>query len=47
MDHVESGDIAFGEDADAARAAAYELSLYEVKAELDAAIERHRAAHDE
>ena len=42
MDHVESGDVASGATEAAARAAAMELSLYEVKAELDAAIERRR-----
>jgi len=44
MDHVESGDIAYGESEDDARRAVLELSLYEVRAELDAAIERRR--HD-
>ena len=42
MDHVESGDIAFGATEQDARQAALDLSLYEVKAELDAAIARHR-----
>jgi len=42
MSHVESGDVASGATEAAARAAAMELSLYEVKAELDAAIERRR-----
>lgn len=42
MDHVESRDIAFGESAEDARDAALDLSLYEIKAELDAAIERKR-----
>lgn len=40
MEHTESGDVAFGETPDAARAGALELTLYEVKSELDAAIER-------
>lgn len=40
MEHTESGDIAFGDSPEAARARALELSLYEVKSELDAAIER-------
>jgi hypothetical protein len=44
MDHVESGDIAYGDTEQEARQAALELSLYEVKAELDAAIARHRDA---
>ena len=42
MDHVESDDVASGATEAAARAAAMELSLYEVKAELDAAIERRK-----
>jgi hypothetical protein len=42
MEHTESGDVAFGDTVDAARAAALELTLYEVKAELDAAIQRKR-----
>ena len=44
MDHVESGDVAFGSTEQEARQAALELSLYEVKAELDAAIARRRDA---
>ncbi|HET9986842.1 MAG TPA: hypothetical protein VFQ38_24915 [Longimicrobiales bacterium] len=47
MDHAESGDIGTGEDAEAARQAALDLSLYEVKAELDAAIERRRTEREE
>jgi hypothetical protein len=46
MDHVESGDVARGASADEARQNALELSLYEVRAELDAAIERRRQARD-
>jgi hypothetical protein len=42
MEHTESRDVAYGESAEAARNAALELSLYEVKAELDAAIERRK-----
>jgi hypothetical protein len=42
MDHVESGTVATGPDAETARRAALDLSLYEVKAELDAAIDRKR-----
>ncbi len=42
MEHTESGDIAFGATEQDARARALELTLYEVKAELDAAIERKR-----
>ena len=42
MEHTESGDVAFGDSPENARARALELSLYEVKAELDAAIERKR-----
>jgi hypothetical protein len=44
MDHVESGDIARGSTADDARRAAMDLSLYEIKAELDAAIGRRTQA---
>lgn len=44
MDHTESGDLTAGATEEEARRAALELSLYEVKAELDAAIERRRAA---
>lgn len=47
MEHTESGDVAFGDSEDAARAAALELTLYEVKAELDAAIERKRSDMEE
>jgi hypothetical protein len=43
MDHVESSDVARGATEDEARQAAMELSLYEVKAELDAAISRRKA----
>jgi hypothetical protein len=42
MEHTESGDIAFGATELEARNGALELNLYEVKAELDAAIERKR-----
>ena len=42
MEHTESGDIAFGSTPEAARAAALELTLYEIKAELDAAIARKK-----
>lgn len=42
MDHCESGDIAQGATEDEARAAALDLNLFEVKAELDAAVERRR-----
>jgi hypothetical protein len=44
MDHVESGDVAYGTTEAEARLAALELSLYEVKSELDSAIERRRSA---
>jgi hypothetical protein len=43
MDHVESADVAFGGTEEAARQAALDLSLFEVKAELDAAIRRRQA----
>lgn len=46
MDHVESGDVAVAATEAEARQAAMDLSLYEVKAELDAAIERRRALED-
>lgn len=42
MEHVESGDIAHGQTAEEAKQGALDLSLYEVKAELDAAIERRQ-----
>lgn len=42
MDHVESGDVATGHTEEEARQAVMELSLFEVKAELDAAIARRR-----
>jgi hypothetical protein len=42
MDHTESEDLAFGSSEDDARKAIGELSLYEVKAELDSAIMRKR-----
>ena len=44
MDHVESGNVAYGQTEEQAKMAAQELSLYEVKAELDRAIERRREA---
>ena len=47
MDHCESGDVARAASEEEARSAALELTLYEVKAELDAAIERHRRALEE
>ena len=46
MDHVESGDVAAGATEDAARQGAYDLTLYEVKAELDGAIQRRRELGD-
>ena len=42
MDHLESGDVAHGATEEEARRDALALSLYEVKAELDAAIERRK-----
>jgi predicted RNA-binding protein with TRAM domain len=42
MEHTESGDVAFGATEAEARNRALELTLFEVKAELDAAIERKR-----
>ncbi len=47
MGHLESGDVAYGADEEEARRGALELSLYEVKAELDAAIERRRPQQEE
>jgi hypothetical protein len=47
MQHVESEDVAHGATDAEARTAALELSLYEVKAELDAAIERKRKLLEE
>lgn len=44
MDHVESGDVARAATSDEARRGAMDLSLYEVKAELDAAIARRKEA---
>jgi hypothetical protein len=44
MDHLESRDVARGATEDEARRNAMDLSLYEIKAELDAAIERRREA---
>lgn len=43
MAHVESDDVAHGATEDEAKARALDLTLHEVKAELDAAIERRRA----
>ena len=40
MQHVESDDVATGDSPDAARAAALKLTLFDVKAHLDAAIAR-------
>lgn len=47
MDHVESGDVARGRTEADARQAAMDLSLYEIRAELDAAIERRRSAMED
>ncbi|HEX6307263.1 MAG TPA: hypothetical protein VFZ69_03685 [Longimicrobiales bacterium] len=44
MDHLESGDVARAGSEEEARRAAMDLSLYEIKAELDAAIARRREA---
>ena len=43
MEHFESGDVAYGATEREAHLAALELTLYEIKAELDAAIARRRA----
>ena len=42
MAHLETGDVAFGNSEEEAKAAALELSLYEVKEELDQAIRRKK-----
>jgi hypothetical protein len=47
MTHLLSEDVAYGATEAEARSAALELSLYEVKAELDAAIARNRAEMEE
>lgn len=47
MDHCESGDVARGASEEEARAAAMELTLFEIRSELDAAIERRRRALEE
>jgi hypothetical protein len=47
MAHLLSEDVARGPTEAEARSGALELSLYEVKAELDAAIARHRADMEE
>jgi hypothetical protein len=47
MDHTESRDVASGSTEQEARDAALELSLYEVKAELDSAIARRLHALEE
>jgi hypothetical protein len=47
MGHLESGDVAYGAGEEEARNAALGLSLYDVKAELDAAIERRRPQQEE
>lgn len=43
MDHVESEDVASGATEQDARGAAEELTLFEIRAELDAAIARRQA----
>lgn len=43
MGHLESRDVAWGRTAKEARTAAGELTLWEAKVELDAAIERRRS----
>jgi len=47
MAHVETGDVAYGDTAEAAHNHALELTLYEIKAELDAAIARKAAELEE
>jgi|SRR5690606_4443736 len=47
MDHLESGDLAFGSSPDEAITELLGLSLYEIKVELDAAIARRRAEEED
>jgi hypothetical protein len=47
MGHVTSGDVATGPTEDDARLAALDLTLYELKAELDQAIDRRRELLEE
>lgn len=47
MGHLESGDVGSGPDEESARRAAHELTLYEIKSELDAALARRRELEDE
>lgn len=47
MDHCESGDVAHGATEEEARRGALALSLYQVKAELDAALERRKPQREE
>ena len=42
MEHYESADVGFGVSEEDAKAAALDMSLYEVKDELDQAIQRRR-----
>lgn len=46
MDHIESGDLAVGSSEEEARRQVLDLSVYEVKAELDAAIARRLAERE-
>jgi hypothetical protein len=47
MGHVTSDDVAHGATEDEARTAALELTLYQLKNELDRAIERRRELLEE
>jgi hypothetical protein len=47
MGHVTSGDVAWGETEDDARMAALDLTLYQLKTELDLAIEHRRQLLEE
>lgn len=47
MGHVETRDVAWGRSEEEARAAAGDLTLWEAKGELDAAIERRRSDLEE
>jgi hypothetical protein len=47
MGHATSGDVAWGQTEDEARMAALDLTLYQLKTELDRAIEHRRALLEE
>lgn len=47
MGHVVSEDVVWGRSEHEARERALDLTLYELKSELDRAIDRHRSLHEE